>query len=299
MLNLAQSQSMRSQKPQQGYVLFLMMIFMVSVTVVPLLHHWAPSPETLSLRNDLRNRAILDQAGHQLTVYLQSIPEIYATGTNGSFSTPETIPGPGYLPCPDTNQDHSSNAPCGQGRDFAWGRLPWRIASRNFTFLHNQANPPEVWYAVDSRYVIQNTDYHNPPSKRYSPLNPARPGDARLSINEQGNYVALLFITPERMPTAGTELETVEHLHLPDKNHPNFIKNGAMFWTLSHAEWRQLVQRKARESMRLCSQLAADQPHWFNACRNDERNEKHCSFGHTSGVAQNPNGSGWRQRICP
>ncbi len=57
--------------------------------------------------------------------------------------------GPGFLPCPDTDDDGYSNPPCNTGGQLTLGRLPWR--ELEVGDLRDGAGE-RLWYAVSSNY---------------------------------------------------------------------------------------------------------------------------------------------------
>ncbi|WP_153003468.1 hypothetical protein [Thiomicrospira sp. WB1] len=256
-----------------------------------------PSANSLKLRATLKNQQALKEASRQLEVFTRSIPEIYATDSNENFYAPDRIPGPGYLPCPDTNQNQRSNAPCGQGRTFVWGRLPVRIASRHIQFIPRPASTPVIWYAVDSRYVIQNADFNNPPTKRFSPLNTDHPGDARLELESQTDIVALLFITHKAMPINATDLTQHTNSHLASNSSPIFQKNQGQFWVLTHQRWQELIKSRAEQATELCTQ-SQEEPGWFNPCTNSQDPTSNCPAPSGTQPTSNPVGSNWRALLC-
>jgi type II secretory pathway pseudopilin PulG len=282
---------------QRGYGLIILVAVLLTISLSTIgLQTLSSSANALKLRTTLKNQQALEEAGRQLAVFLQTIPEIYATDSNENFYAPNRVPGPGYLPCPDTSQNQQSNAPCGQGRSFVWGRLPVRIASRHIHFVPRPASTPVIWYAVDSRYVIQNTDFNNPPTKRYSPLNLDNPGDGRLSLGSQTDLVALLFITDKSMPINASDLSIHNHPHLPDITTPTFIRKSGQFWVLTHKRWQRLITPRAIQAKELCTKPDSE-PGWFNRCTNVQDPIPMCPAPAGSDPS-NPIGNNWRESLC-
>ncbi|MGE4502325.1 MAG: hypothetical protein AB7D03_05595 [Thiomicrospira sp.] len=276
---------MNIKRKQQGFILLLFILILLLIGSIKLLsasHSNASEYQYLRLQ---QHQHQLSQAKHNLLLHSQLTPELYATNSNGQFLPGDRIPGPGYLPCPDTDFDGESNTPCGQGSDYVIGQLPQRIATRHFN-LHQHPYP--IWYAVDSRYVIQNADYHNPLTKRYAPLNPEQPGHGHLSLDQQTNLIAILILQPDHTPLNPNTF----HQH-----HNHFSANQQLSLTLSHAEWQQILKRQLnKQRQRLCA-LPTQQPHWFNACNNRQHaNLAHCQ--QQLDQPDNPTGNNWRQRLC-
>ncbi|WP_019894133.1 hypothetical protein [Hydrogenovibrio halophilus] len=283
--------------PQRGYGLIILVAVLLTISLSTIgIQTLSSSTNALQLRTTLKNQQALEEAGRQLEIFLHAIPEIYATDSNENFYAPNRVPGPGYLPCPDTNQNQQSNAPCGQGQFFVWGRLPVRIASRHIHFVPRPASTPVIWYAVDSRYVIQNTDFNNPPTKRYSPLNPDNPGDGRLALGNQTDLVALLFITDETMPTGASDLSLHSHPHLPDITTPTFVRKAGQFWVLTHNRWQRLITQRAAQAKGLCTKPDSE-PGWFNRCTNAQDPTPDCPAPAGSDPS-NPIGNNWRESLC-
>ncbi len=100
--------------------------------------------------------------------------------------------GPGFLPCPDTNNDGSPNPPCGK-KDFGLhptGRLPWRYLGLDD--LRDSAGE-RLWYALS-------LNFRNNP--KISSLNSDTPGQLCVDTNhdndcndsvDASDLVAILF----------------------------------------------------------------------------------------------------------
>jgi hypothetical protein len=83
-------------------------------------------------------------------------PEVYSENAN--------IPGPGYFPCPDWDNDGDADTNCGINGSgvnqlFVLGQVPFKLAARNFTFMNTLQDRDLFWYAVDSRYINSSARY--------------------------------------------------------------------------------------------------------------------------------------------
>ena len=92
------------------------------------------------------------------------------------------IDGPGYLPCPDLNNDGSAASNCSAGGNTTIGRLP------NQTLRLEElrdASGQRLWYALSENFRFG----------RYKtiPLNSESPSSAELSVNGTGDIVAVIF----------------------------------------------------------------------------------------------------------
>jgi hypothetical protein len=284
-------------KQQAGYslLLFIAIIFLFSSAAV--YAKYGSSLGAMKLQHTDKQLQHLNDAKANLILHAQSVPEIYATNTNGQFYAGDRISAPGYLPCPDLNNNGSSTTPCGQGQSIVIGRLPNGLASRHFRFISTDEITPFIWYAVDSRYVIQNSDYNNPPIQRFSPLNPLSPGNGRIQVDNQANLIAILFIEPNYAAASNTPLDLTQLTSLTDLTQNRFSKRDVLMVTLSHSEWQSAIHSRVQlESSVLCN-LPSNQPHWFNACNNQEGNTEQCP-GIYDGRPSNPVGTNWRNLLC-
>lgn len=116
------------------------------------------------LRNEQQTHRALAEAKEALIGYAVTYPDTY----------PQF--GPGYLPCPDADNDGTPDPPCGPD---AQGRLPWR--SLGLQDLRD-GDGERPWYALSDNFR------NNP--KLSGPLNSETPG--QLTVNASGDVVAVL-----------------------------------------------------------------------------------------------------------
>lgn len=96
------------------------------------------------------------------------------------------IDGPGYLPCPDLNNDGSAASNCSAGGNTTIGRLP------NQTLRLEElrdASGQRLWYALSENFRFGNN--------KTIPLNSESPSSAELSVNGTGDIVAIIFAPGE------------------------------------------------------------------------------------------------------
>jgi hypothetical protein len=284
---------MKTAYTQQGLILSLMVFWLFLISLVLLL---SLRPTTAQLAWQAQNQQIshLAWTHEQLWQFSQQTPQLYATDTNGHFYDADRIPSPGYFPCPDTSNNGQSNAPCGQGHAIAIGRLPKNIATRSINFTPYHATKLSLGYAVDSRYVIQNADYHNPPIQRFAPLNSVYPGEAALQSFRGQASVVVLFLIPvdETYNPADWRHALMQAPDHPDRH--AFNQRFPVQQALTLQQWQQRMQDQvAPLASKLCP-LAPDQPHWFNACSNPQQPTANCPDQQPA----NPTGSNWRALVC-
>ena len=131
----------------------------------------------------------------RLLTYAVMQPEIF-----NNVANPQNIPGVGYLPCPDTNGNGNTNLPCGGGGVLVdIGRIPQSIANTMFTFVEDQNESLNYWYAVDSRYVVQNAAFNFAGAFRRFPLNADMPALANLTLDGRNDIVAIIFYSGKEM----------------------------------------------------------------------------------------------------
>ncbi|WP_052501513.1 hypothetical protein [Thiomicrospira microaerophila] len=267
---------------QRGFSLVYFLILVGIVSGAGLMY-LKPNAQTLKLNQQQKQLDLLQQAKLNLLIYAANLPEIQITNTSSGFFPNDRVPSPGYLPCPDSNGDGAMNTPCGQGVDFAAGRLPQGIHSRYVQF--NPSNTP-IYYVVDSRYVIQNSDYNNPPTQRYAPLNPNSPGSGFLRLGHQTNIVAFLFIDERDFNHFLTD-PTIGQFSRP-----------MLVAAITHNEWHgMLLQRLRPQRHKLC-RLPNAQAHWFNDCNNQTNPSTACPADFSRD--DNPVGANWRGIMtCP
>lgn len=282
---------------QQGYALLLLVLMLFMAGSAMLYSTMGPQANKLKHQASQKQMDILEQAKTNLLLHAVSTPELYATDSNGNFYAGNRIPSPGYLPCPDINNNGTSNTPCGQGEEIVIGRLPNGLATRHFRFIDNRSSPVFIWYAVDSRYVIQNSDYNNPPIQRYAPLNRNQPGEGRIQLDNQTDLVALLFISDQK-PSSGTDLSAISLDNLTNPTLNRFTRQNTRAVTISHQEWRSQVQTRIQNQRTALCQLDTQIAHWFNECNNPESGSPSCPASLT-GHEPNPVGSNWRAILCP
>lgn len=282
---------------QQGYALLLLVLMLFMAGSAMLYSTMGPQANKLKHQASQKQMDILEQAKANLLLHAVSIPELYATDSNGNFYAGNRVPAPGYLPCPDTNNNGSSNTPCGQGEEIAIGRLPDSLATRHFRFIDNRSSPVFIWYVVDSRYVIQNSDFNNPPIQRFAPLNSQIPGNGRIQLDNQTDLVALIFIS-DQVPASGTNLSSISLDNLINPSLNRFTRQNTRAVTISQQEWLNQVSGRVRNQRTALCQLDPLIPHWFNECNNPESPSTNCPTIN-DGRDSNPVGSNWRALLCP
>lgn len=278
-------------KNQRGYILIILMLVIISIAAV--VSYSLISPQ--QLQNQILQQRVetLRQIKQKLIIHSQSAPEIYATESNGNFIPGANLPSPGYLPCPDIDNDGQSDTPCGQGEDIVIGRLPITLATRHFRLI--DSFQPFIWYIVDSRYVIQNADYNNPPLKRFTPLNMNHPGQGHIQLDQQDNLVALLIWSKDQ--NQPNEISTAQFSNIANLSEHKFNANDDLTASVSHNEWRNAVlNRVDLQKATLCN-LPSDQPHWFNACNNRQGSGTAACLNDIN-KPDNPTGANWREELC-
>lgn len=297
---------------QKGYALLLFLLVIVGTVSTYVLIDAKNALFSIVNNKSTEQSKRLMLIKSRLLNYAISIPELYSTDTNNNPYPSNRIPAPGYLPCPDTNGDGAMNSPCGQGTGFAAGRLPIKISSRNFTFLNvSPTTDNTIFYVVDSRYVIQNSDFNNPPVQRYAPLNGLTPAQANLTLNSQNDFVALIFDAGQPL-NGQTRVNNVIANYLEGEN----ANGDALFVSglesdvfndqvvgITRSEWLAAVRKRIEpQASNLCAGSATD-PQWFNACHNDDGGGGTlCPDDGDVFTTSNPVGSNWRNDVqigCP
>jgi len=153
-------------RQQRGAGLLILLLIVISVAIVVFVSR--PVSVQRNLDADQKTYQALVHAKQALIAYAATYPDF----VNPTF-------GPGYLPCPDSDNDGSPNPPCGTQNDPAVGRLPW--GSLDLADL-NDATGQRLWYALSENYK------NNP---KTSPMN--SDSDGRLTLDGATDIVALVF----------------------------------------------------------------------------------------------------------
>lgn len=289
------SNRLKQTKKQQGFIILMGMLALVLGAAV-----WfgtASSIRSESMQISIENENInaLYRVKDKMLTYALLQPEIFRTSS--SSTTPlaqEDIPGPGYFPCPDTDNDGVSNSPCaGSGVTFVTGLVPRSISSRVFSFIDQPLESGKFWYAVDSHFLTQNQDYfYNSAYKRFVPLNTQSPATASLTLDGATDIVMVLIYSggplSGQSQTDATLAKISDYLEQDNADgDANFIShyddpapvgNNPKFndyvIAITRSEWnaamlsRISMDADGNNVPDLCVDPAAALPisHWFNGC---------------------------------
>lgn len=171
------------KKPQQGYVLLVMIALVLSAGLGLFVTGLGKTVVARKAEKDSSVLTQLKNVKQRLLTYAATHPDIY--GTPGV--------GPGHLPCPT----RKSNATAADGCNgtFSVGWLPRKVTGHDITFEPEGLDWQQVWYVLDNRYAVS-TDIvacgAATQQKRCRPLNAAAAAD-RLTLNNRTEVVALLI----------------------------------------------------------------------------------------------------------
>jgi type II secretory pathway pseudopilin PulG len=158
-------------KSQNGAALLVFMLALVIATSYALVTKL--NAATKSQARQLATSRVLAEAKQALISYAVTYPD--RSGTTDSTA------GPGYLSCPDTDNDGSPNAPCGVN---SVGRLPGEFLATN-NYLDSTGE--RLWYAVSDNF--RNTNI------KFQPLNSETPG--QLNVDGINDIVAVIIAPGE------------------------------------------------------------------------------------------------------
>lgn len=294
---------------------------------------------TESMKISMQNEHVLElkRIKGRMLAYAVMQPEIFATKSGLTVRLPQAdIPGPGYFPCPDVNGDGDSDAPCGGGGvAFVMGLVPESISSRNYTFLERHEDVGKYWYAVDSRFLTQNTDFKvGSKNKRFVPLNRASPATASLTLDGRTDIVMVLMYSGEALSGQSQSSPSLSNVanFLEEDNSNNDVSFISVFddptpvgrdskfndyvIPITRAEWNAAVlSRVSQDEMTgttvgsapdnvpdLCNTVATTDLHWFNDCvYNSSGNVPPFACTYIpSAPGDNLYGEGWRTELgCP
>jgi hypothetical protein len=158
-------------KSQQGAALLLFMLILVMASSYTLLSklNTARKPYV----RDIVTSKVLAEAKKTLISYAVTYPE--------RSGTVDTTAGPGYMSCPDTDNNGSPNTPCGPNAE---GRFPGEFWGSN-DYLDSSGQ--RLWYAISD-------NFRNIGAK-FQPMNSDTPG--QLSVDGINDIVAVIIAPGE------------------------------------------------------------------------------------------------------
>ncbi|WP_321326360.1 hypothetical protein [Thiomicrorhabdus sp.] len=293
-----------------------------------------------SIKTGMQNEHVLElkRIKERMLAYAVMQPEIFATNSGSTVRRNQVdIPGPGYFPCPDTNGDGNSNAPCGAGVAFVMGLIPERNSTSNYTFLDSNQDIGKYWYAVDSRFLTQNSDYiYAGEQKRFVPLNRASPALASLTLDGRADIVMVLMYAGDTLKTQQPSQPSVANVAnfleqdnsngdasfisvfddpAPVANNPRFNDyvipitrtewNAAVLSRVSQDEMTGTTAGTAPDNVPdLCNIVTPADLHWFNDCFYTAASPGNplpfaCTLD-AGAAGDNLYGQGWRSELgCP
>ena len=313
-----QNQSQASN--QSGFVVLLGMLMLVLGASVWFATAGSIRSDTMSIAQNTQHIDQLHRIKQKMLTYAVLHPEIYSDAT--------VVPGPGYFPCPDADADGAPDTGCGDvgGVDalFLLGRVPYKISSRNFSFIDSNLDNEKFWYAVDARFVASSSIYAFEASQRFAPLNIDTPKEvvaagglnvAPITLDGKDEIVMVLFYAGESLSTQSRpSLQSADYLEQPALNpgyKTDFVSTGAnenvfndYVISITRAEWQSAVLSRVSQDVSpedqvpdLCANIVDTDASWFNDCNyNSASRPVYVCPGTTD---DNLAGQGWRAIICP
>lgn len=246
---------------QGGAVLLLVLLFITlagSFTLLRGLNGGLGSIRTYRLQHDA---AVLAQAKEALLGYAAAYPELI-----------NPTRGPGFLPCPDRNNDGLllTEGSCSSKSVTARsvGRLPWRYLG--LPDLRDSSGE-RLWYAVADNY-----SFHQGGGIYTVPLNSQAPGD--LVMDAQGDVAAVIIAPGEPVGTQARDAAYANDVrnYLEGENGETTTPNDRVFTSrasgdfndrmiaITRAELMAVVEKRvagtAREALRRYYQTSAPTP---------------------------------------
>lgn len=155
-----------SAKKQSGTVLLALLLVILAATSYALIANLNDAVNKYT--QNVKGLAALQEAKQVLMGYALTYPE----RSSGEY-------GPGYLPCPDTNDDGSAESSCAYSTGSYIGRIPWKTLE--IDNLKDNAGET-IWYALSDNFRNNN---------KLIPLNSETPG--QLSVDGTDDIVAVLI----------------------------------------------------------------------------------------------------------
>jgi len=221
---------------QQGAGLLILLLIIIGVAAALFVSR--PVSNQGNLNAESRTTQALANARRALLGYAAAYPDQVNPAT-----------GPGFLPCPDTNNNGSANPPCnneGSGT-IAIGRLPWQQLGLND--LRDSGNE-RLWYAVSSNFR------NNP---QLAVLNSDTSTYTNLTRDGAGSIAAVILAPGLSIPaqTGRPSNSAADYLEGDNAStaNKNFITSFAgdfndRILTITTAELIDVMQRRVNREMR-------------------------------------------------
>ncbi|GAB6070949.1 hypothetical protein JCM30760_20460 [Thiomicrorhabdus hydrogeniphila] len=230
---------------------------------------------TMKIANNDKHINELHLIKDRMLAYAVMHPEIYSDAAS--------IPGPGYFPCPDVNNDGYPDIGCdqnlaGTNKLFVLGKVPFQMAvldaatgtlsdNHNFTFIDSKLNNGNYWYAVDARFVNSSARYATGSWARFSNLNNAMSSEVSdsggtsvfpFTVDGKDDIVMVLFysgepLTGQNRPSA-SPADYLEQSTVVDGSTIDFKSVGAnssvfndYVITITRSEWEAAVLSRVAE----------------------------------------------------
>ena len=193
-------------KRQEGVVLlaFFAILFMAGAGVLISVL----DSNAVAQRRSNNTSMALREAKESLIAYATLYAEYYSA----------TNPGPGYLPCPDSNNDGSENSPCAAN---SLGRLPQSITLPNGNFFalsnYNANIDEQFWYSVADNF-------------RRSPLGVLNSSTISGTTLDGQGRIAAVIIAPGPANATQSRPSNASSRYLEDSNTtaPSFVSSAAV-----------------------------------------------------------------------
>ncbi len=260
-------------KRERGYIVIFLALSLVIMTFLAVdLTDSSLSAQRAKYRDTDADLERLEAAKQQLLAFTALTPVIYATNADGTLTDNDKIPGPGYFPCPDINQDGAQEPDCGgtATAPYVAGQLPIKNATRNFTFDPLAISDNTIiQYTVSDPFVYQSNRYNTTENPSiYTPLNSTTVNTLpTLSINGQSGFVVVLLLPGQDGTIAATNQNTTSF---------TTVNNDDLILGITTAEWQTAAQTSA---CYLKTHPPRNLPEWYDS-------------------SNPPVGSGW-QGVCP
>ncbi len=232
----------RQHNGENGYIVIFLALSLVIMTMLALNLTDTPlSSQQAKYRYTDAQIERLEAAKQQLLAFAALTPVLYATDANGTLTDNEKIPGPGYLPCPDLNQDGTQEPDCGgtATAPYVTGQLPIKNTTRSFTFDPLATSGSiAIQYTVSDPFVYQSNRYNTAENPSiYTPLNSDTLNTLpTLSINGQSGFIVVLLLPGQDGSIAAA-----------NQNTPSFttVNNDDLILGITTAEWQTAAQTSA------------------------------------------------------
>lgn len=260
-------------RKQRGYVLLVLMALVLSAGAGVFVTGISKSVVERKTERDSNTVAQLKNIRQRLLTYAAILPDLYEDNTIG----------PGYLPCPTTEDDAEAIGGC-YHETIVSGWLPRQIVGQNISFEAEGLEWDRVWYVLDARYAFRTNAAGcggaplSDSSGRCRPLNTSISPD-RITLNGRDDIVALIIyagsaIGGQSRSAAKPEADIKDYLDgenndgdaefISRSTDPDTGQFNDVVVPIYKAEWQRVIRNRVIVSAEADDLCGAGSVTWFS-----------------------------------